>query len=62
MKFLTNIYDIYGPNRIVNISKEITKHHEQYCTGTIGAILEWIKTVTIKGEFVITIAPENFVL
>jgi 16S rRNA (cytidine1402-2'-O)-methyltransferase len=60
-KFLNNISNVYGPERIASLCKELTKIHETILTAPIGEILLKIKkTTTIKGEFVILIAPANY--
>ncbi|MDR1907126.1 MAG: 16S rRNA (cytidine(1402)-2'-O)-methyltransferase [Puniceicoccales bacterium] len=61
-KFLNNIFNIYGPNRIVSLCKELTKIHEIILTAPIGEILGSIKNLMIKGEFVVLIAPQNYSL
>ncbi|MDR1366728.1 MAG: 16S rRNA (cytidine(1402)-2'-O)-methyltransferase [Puniceicoccales bacterium] len=61
-KFLSNIFDIYGPDRIVAICKELTKIHEIILTAPIKEICENIKNLTIKGEFVVSVAPRNYSL
>ena len=61
-KFLTEIAQIYPEHRVISIAKEITKLHEQYFTGTISEAKVWMENISIKGEFVVLIAPESFVL
>ncbi|MDR3317635.1 MAG: 16S rRNA (cytidine(1402)-2'-O)-methyltransferase [Puniceicoccales bacterium] len=61
-KFLNNIFNIYGPDRIVSVSKELTKIHETILTASVVEILKRIKNLTIKGEFVVLIASQNYIL
>jgi 16S rRNA (cytidine1402-2'-O)-methyltransferase len=59
-KFLNNIFDIYGHNRIVSICKELTKIHETILTAPIVDILSMTHEMPFKGEFVILIAPLSY--
>ncbi|MDR2806906.1 MAG: 16S rRNA (cytidine(1402)-2'-O)-methyltransferase [Puniceicoccales bacterium] len=61
-KFLNNVLNNYGPYRIVSLCKEMTKIHEMILTAPIGDLVEKIKKITIKGEFVLLIAPPNYQL
>jgi 16S rRNA (cytidine1402-2'-O)-methyltransferase len=61
-KFLNNIFLIYGPDRVVSICKELTKIHETILTASIADILLAIKTIPLKGEFVVLIAHRDYVL
>ena len=59
-KFLSNIFDVYGPDRTVSVCKELTKIHEIILTAPIGEICKNIENLTVKGEFVVSIAPQNY--
>jgi 16S rRNA (cytidine1402-2'-O)-methyltransferase len=61
-KFLNNIFHIYGQDRVVSLSKELTKIHETILTAPIGEILKKIKNLTLRGEFAVLIAPQSYVL
>ncbi|MDR0418405.1 MAG: 16S rRNA (cytidine(1402)-2'-O)-methyltransferase [Puniceicoccales bacterium] len=61
-KFLNNIFDIYGPDRVVALCKELTKIHEMILTAPIKETCETIKNLTIRGEFIVSIAPQNYSL
>ncbi|MDR1590703.1 MAG: 16S rRNA (cytidine(1402)-2'-O)-methyltransferase [Puniceicoccales bacterium] len=61
-KFLNNIFTVYGASRIVAICKELTKIHEAILTAPIADILIIVKEMTIKGEFVVLIAPQDYSL
>lgn len=58
--FLKDIHDTLGPQRVVSVAKELTKLHETILTGTIAEVLT--RLPVLKGEFVILIAPPDFVL
>lgn len=52
----------YLGNRIISICKEITKVHEKVFIGRVHDIINNIKEITLKGEFVIVIAKERYEL
>jgi len=45
------------PTRIVVIARELTKMHEDVVSTTVGGLHDTIKTLKIKGEFVLMLAP-----
>ena len=61
LKTLQYILDVLG-NRTISIVKEISKIHETIYIGTIKKVLSELESVTIKGEFVILISKEGFIL
>ncbi len=61
-KFSANIITVLGNDRVVCIAKEITKLHETFLVGPIGGIDRKLKTMSLKGEFVVLIAPASFTL
>jgi 16S rRNA (cytidine1402-2'-O)-methyltransferase len=61
-KFAAEIVQVLGADRVVCIAKEITKIHETFLTGRAGDVAERLGKMSLKGEFVVLIAPEDFVL
>jgi 16S rRNA (cytidine1402-2'-O)-methyltransferase len=59
-KFLHNIFDVCGPDRTVSVCRELTKIHETILTAPIGEICKNIEHLTLKGEFVVSIAPQHY--
>lgn len=51
-----------GPTRVITVAKEVTKLHETFLVGTALEVQAKLAKLTIKGEFVLLIAPEDFVL
>ena len=49
-------------DRIVSICREMTKKYEQNFFGPISDVIETIKSVNIKGEFVLIIAKDGYQL
>lgn len=49
------------PGRYISVSRELTKVHQTTVRGTVAEVLERFRQgETIKGEFVVTIAPIDF--
>jgi 16S rRNA (cytidine1402-2'-O)-methyltransferase len=59
-KFLNNIFNVYGPNRVVSLCKELTKIHETILTASIADVLSMTCKISFKGEFVVLIAPLSY--
>jgi 16S rRNA (cytidine1402-2'-O)-methyltransferase len=62
MKALEQMKDLDAGERIVSVSREITKIHEETVTDTVNNVIEYYKTHPIKGEIVLLIAGKNYVL
>jgi 16S rRNA (cytidine1402-2'-O)-methyltransferase len=61
-KFATEIVHTLGADRVICIAKEVTKIHETFLTGSAGDVLAQLLKLSLKGEFVVLIAPKDFVL
>jgi len=61
IKTLRNILEVLG-NRTISAVKEISKIHETIYIGKIEEVLSEIESKTVKGEFVLLIAKEGFIL
>ena len=61
-KFADEIVEKLGPDRVVCIAKEVTKLHECFLVGRAGEVRDRLAKTSLKGEFVVLIAPANFVL
>lgn len=53
LKTLTDFIEYYGEERLVSVSREITKVFEETVRGTLREVLNHFETGIIKGEFVI---------
>ena len=51
-----------GGERAVCVAKEVTKLHETFLVGSAADVRARMATASLKGEFVVIIAPANFVL
>jgi 16S rRNA (cytidine1402-2'-O)-methyltransferase len=61
-KFLNDLVDILGPERCISVCRELTKLHETVHTGTAEKVRERVSKGSQKGEFVVLIAKDGFVL
>ena len=56
VKCLEQLAEVFGEERKVSLSRELTKKFEQTVRGTIAEVLEHFRTHVPKGEFVIVVA------
>ena len=52
----------FGAGRVICVAKEITKLHETFLVGSAEAVQKRLAKTSLKGEFVLLIAPADFVL
>jgi len=60
--FAEEIAEVLGPGRVVCIAREITKLHETFLVGGAAEVAARLAKGSIKGEFVVLIAPADFAL
>ena len=60
-KFAAEIVATLGPDRVVCIAKEVTKLHETFLVGLSADVQARLMKGSLKGEFVVLIAPKDFV-
>ena len=56
VKCLQQFAEVFGSERRVSVSRELTKKFEQTVRGTVAEVLEHFRTTEPKGEFVIVLA------
>ena len=56
VKCLEKFAEVFGPERRVSVSRELTKKFEQTVRGRVAEVLEHFRTTDPKGEFVIVLA------
>lgn len=61
-KFAVEIVATLGPDRVVCIAREVTKLHETWLVGRAADVSSRLLAGSLKGEFVVLIAPADFVL
>ncbi|MBC2601333.1 16S rRNA (cytidine(1402)-2'-O)-methyltransferase [Puniceicoccus vermicola] len=59
-KFLDEIVDVLGEERILSVSRELTKKFETTATGRAADVRQSVLSRARKGEFVVLIAPKTF--
>lgn len=59
LKTLTQFCDIFGSDRQVSVSREISKIHEETARGTLQEVIDHFSEKKIKGEIVIVLSGKN---
>ena len=55
LKTLNQLLDAAGPERLVSVSREISKLHEETVRGAIPEVINHFENNTVKGEFVLVL-------
>jgi len=55
LKTLTQLAEIFGPERLASVSREISKHYEETQRGTLNELVLYFTENKPKGEFVIIV-------
>jgi 16S rRNA (cytidine1402-2'-O)-methyltransferase len=61
-KAVAEITATLGPERVICVAKEVTKLHETFLTGPAADVQARLARTSLKGEFVLLIAPADFTL
>ena len=56
VKTLEQCAEVFGPERMAAVSRELTKKFEQTVRGTLAEVADYFREHTPKGEFVIVVA------
>lgn len=56
VKCLEQFCEVFGPERPVSVSRELTKKFEQTVRGTLAEVADYFRGTEPKGEFVIVVA------
>ncbi|MBI5692688.1 MAG: 16S rRNA (cytidine(1402)-2'-O)-methyltransferase [Verrucomicrobia bacterium] len=59
-KAVAEIVTCLGPGRVLCVAKEISKLHETFWVGPAGEVQAQLARASLKGEFVLLIAPADF--
>ncbi len=59
-KFVDEIVGHLGRDRVVCVAKEVTKIHETFLTGPAADVRARLAKTSLKGEFVVLIAPADY--
>ena len=55
LKTLTQFAEFFGEDRMVSVSRELTKMHEETVRGTAKEVIEYYNNNVTKGEIVIVV-------
>ncbi|MDR1496949.1 MAG: 16S rRNA (cytidine(1402)-2'-O)-methyltransferase [Puniceicoccales bacterium] len=61
-KFVQEIVTVLGEERVICVARELTKIHETILTGTAAWVRSSLTGNNMRGEFVVIVAPVEFVL
>jgi 16S rRNA (cytidine1402-2'-O)-methyltransferase len=61
-KFVNEIVETLGPTRVLCVAKEVTKVHETFLVGPAAEVRARLEKTSLKGEFVVLIAPADYQL
>ncbi len=56
VKTLDQLAEVFGPERLCSVAREISKIHEEHKRGTLAEVSAWFKEHEPKGEIVIVVA------
>jgi 16S rRNA (cytidine1402-2'-O)-methyltransferase len=59
VKSLEGMKDLFGPDRVVCVARELTKMHEEIVTGPVSEILQHYLSKTVKGEIIILVSASH---
>lgn len=62
LKTLEQFSDAFGPGRICSVSRELSKIYEENVQGTLEEVYTHFKDKTIKGEIVIVLAGNSYIV
>ena len=60
-QFAAEIVEVLGPDRVICIAREVTKLHETFLVGLAVDVQARLAKSSLKGEFVVLIAPKDFI-
>ncbi len=61
-KAVADVVAALGGGRVICVAKEVTKLHEAFFVGPASEVQSRLAAASLKGEFVLLIAPADFVL
>jgi 16S rRNA (cytidine1402-2'-O)-methyltransferase len=61
-KAVDDLVATLGPDRVICVAKEVTKLHETFFVGRSADVQARLAKASLKGEFVLLVAPAAFVL
>lgn len=61
-KMMAELEEVLGPERVVCLGRELTKKFETIRSGPVSQIRDFLQSSSKKGEFVVLVSPEGYVL
>lgn len=58
-KTLVQLSELFGPERMACVSRELTKIYEENVRGTLAELIEYYESHPIKGEIVLTVSGKK---
>ncbi|MBR5686517.1 MAG: 16S rRNA (cytidine(1402)-2'-O)-methyltransferase [Prevotella sp.] len=59
VKMLQQLSEVFGPDRLVSVAREISKVHEESVRGSIGEVIAHFTAQEPKGEIVVIVEGKN---
>lgn len=59
VKTLEQMVDFFGGDRLISVSRELTKMHEETFTGTLAEAIQHFQQKEVKGEIVIVVSGKT---
>ena len=59
LKTLTNFAEYFGENRLISVSRELTKLYEETVRGTVSEVIKHFTEKAPKGEFVVVVGGKK---
>ncbi|MBT8180950.1 MAG: 16S rRNA (cytidine(1402)-2'-O)-methyltransferase [Eudoraea sp.] len=59
LKTISQFVTYFGPQRLISVSRELTKMYEETVRGTTSEVLAYFESIPPKGEFVIVVAGKK---
>jgi 16S rRNA (cytidine1402-2'-O)-methyltransferase len=59
LKTLTDFIGVFGQDRLISVSRELSKLHEQTIRGSVESVLNHFEENLPKGELVIIVSGKN---
>ena len=59
LKFLGQLAETFSSDRLISVSRELTKLHEETINGTVSEVADYYANHLLKGEIVVVVAGKN---
>jgi len=59
VKLLNQLFEVFGEDRKVSVSRELTKIHEETARGSLSEVAKYFESKGVKGEIVVIVEGSN---